>query len=72
MVAPELAKVAASSNGQFLVAKVNTEELPVVAQQFRVSSIPTLVLMRDGRELARKSGALPAAAIHQFLSHFGG
>ena len=72
MVAPELAKVAANSNGQFLVAKVNTEELPIVAQQFRISSIPTLVLMRNGRELARKSGALPAAAIQQFLSHFGG
>jgi thioredoxin 2 len=51
---------------------VNTEELPIVAQRFRISSIPTLVLMRDGRELSRKSGALPAAAIQQFLSHFGG
>jgi len=72
MVAPELAKVAANSNGQFLVAKVNTKELPIVAQQFRISAIPTLVLMRSGRELARKSGALPASAIQQFLSHFGG
>jgi thioredoxin 2 len=72
MVAPELAKVAANANGQFLVAKVNTEELPVIAQRFRINSIPTLVLMRDGRELSRKSGALPAAAIQQFLSHFGG
>ena len=72
MVAPELAKVAANSNGQFLVVKVNAEELPITSQQFRISAIPTLVLLRDGRELARKSGALPAAAIHQFLSHFGG
>jgi thioredoxin 2 len=72
MVAPELAKVAADSNGQFLVVKVNTEELPGIAQQFQISAIPTLALLRSGRELARKSGALPAAAIHQFLSHFGG
>ena len=71
MVAPELAKVAATSNGQFLIAKVNTEQVPQVAQQYGIRSIPTLVLMRDGRELARKSGALPAAAIQQFLSHFG-
>src|SRR5438105_15327795 len=68
MVAPELTKVAATSNGQFLVAKVNTEELPNVAQQFRISAIPTLVLLREGAELARKSGALPAASIRQFLS----
>jgi thioredoxin 2 len=72
MVAPELAKVAAQSNGQFLVIKVNTEELPIAAQQYRISAIPTLVLIRQGRELARKSGALPAPAILQFLSHFGG
>jgi thioredoxin 2 len=72
MVAPELAKVAANSNGQFLVIKVNTEQLPIAAQQYRISAIPTLVLIRDGRELARKSGALPANAILQFLSHFGG
>ena len=72
MVAPELAKVAANSNGQFLVIKVNTEELPIAAQQYRISAIPTLVLIRDGRELSRKSGALPANAILQFLSHFGG
>src|SRR4051812_10202207 len=72
MMAPEVAKVAASSNGQFLVVKVNTEELPIAARQYRISSIPTLALLRGGRELARKSGALPAAAIHQFLSLFGG
>jgi thioredoxin 2 len=72
MVAPELAKVAATSNGQFLIAKVNTEELPDVSQRFGIRAIPTLVLLREGRELARKSGALPAAAIQQFLSHFGG
>jgi thioredoxin 2 len=72
MVAPELVKVAANSNGQFLVVKVNTEELPIASQQFRITAIPTLVLLRNGIEVARKSGALPAAAIHQFLSHFGG
>ena len=71
MVAPELAKVAANANGQFLVAKVNSEELPVIAQQFRITSIPTLVLLRHGRELGRKSGALPSSAIFQFLSNFG-
>lgn len=72
MVAPELIKVAATSQGAFLVLKVNTEELPITAQQFRISTIPTLVLMRYGRELARKSGALPAAAIRQFMSQFSG
>jgi thioredoxin 2 len=67
MVAPELAKVAAEGAGRWLIAKVNTEELPALAQRFRISGIPTLVLFRDGQELTRQSGAMPAARIRQFI-----
>ena len=67
MVAPELAKVAAQGPGRWLVAKLNTEEMPAVAQRFRVSAIPLLVLFRSGREVARQAGALPASGIRQFL-----
>ncbi len=68
MVAPELIKVAAEGAGRWLVAKVNTEDLPGLAQRFRVSAIPTLGLFKFGREIARQAGALPAAAIRQFLA----
>jgi thioredoxin 2 len=67
MVAPELARVAAEGARQWLVVKVNTEELPGLAQRFRISGIPTLALLQGGREVARKSGAMPAAAILQFI-----
>src|SRR5213075_1726900 len=67
MVAPELVKVAAAGAGRWLVAKVNTEELPGPAQRFRVSAIPMLALFQAGREVARQSGALPAPAIRQFI-----
>jgi thioredoxin 2 len=67
MMAPELAKVAAEASQQFLVGKVNTELLPPLAQQFRISGIPTLILFLSGREIARQSGAMPAAAIRQFI-----
>ena len=67
MVAPELTKVAADGRRQWLVAKVNTEELPGPAQRFRISSIPTFVLFRAGHEVGRTSGAMPAAAIRQFI-----
>ena len=67
MVAPELVKVAADGTRQWLVAKVNTEELPDLSQRFRINSIPTLVLFQAGHELARKSGAMPAAAIRDFI-----
>jgi thioredoxin 2 len=67
MVAPELVKVAAAGAGRWLVTKVSTEELPDLAAQFRIQSIPTLALFREGREVTRQSGALPAAAILRFI-----
>jgi thioredoxin 2 len=67
MVAPELAKVAAQRSGRWLVAKVNTELLPGLAQRFSVTSIPLLVLVRDGREVARQAGAMPARSIQEFV-----
>jgi len=67
MIAPELAKVAALGAGQWLVAKVNTQRLPEVAQRMQVSSIPLLVLFRHGREVARQAGAMPAAGIEEFV-----
>ena len=42
MVAPEIAKVAAEGAGVFLVAKVNTEEVPSLASRFRITAIPTM------------------------------
>ena len=44
MVAPELVKVAAEGRGKWLVTKINTEDLPVLAQRFRVNSIPAFAL----------------------------
>ncbi|HEY9173079.1 MAG TPA: thioredoxin [Verrucomicrobiae bacterium] len=70
MVAPELVKVAAAGAGRWLVAKVNTEELPDLAARFNIRGIPTLILFRGGVEVARQSGALPAAAILQFTEQY--
>jgi thioredoxin-like negative regulator of GroEL len=67
MVAPELAKVATEGAGLWLVVKVNTEELPHLAQQFKIQAIPTMVLFKSGREVGRQSGAMPAAGIRRFI-----
>ena len=67
MVAPEFAKVAAEGAGQFIVAKVNTEQARSLAARFRISSIPTMVVLSGGREVARQMGAMPAARIRQFV-----
>ncbi|HEY4272232.1 MAG TPA: thioredoxin [Candidatus Udaeobacter sp.] len=69
MVAPELRKVARETAGQVLVTKVNTEEVPSLARRFRVTAIPTMLIFRNGIEVARQAGAMPAPAIRKFLEH---
>jgi thioredoxin 2 len=69
MVAPELRKVANEMAGRFLVAKVNTEEVPSLARQFRITAIPTIALFKNGIEVARQAGAMPAPAIRKFIEH---
>jgi thioredoxin len=67
MVAPEIRKVAAEGADKWLVVKVNTEESPTLARKFRITAIPTMVLFKNGLEVARQAGAMPAPAIRKFL-----
>ena len=67
LVAPEIAKVAAEGAEVFLVAKVNTEEVPSLAARFRITAIPTMAIFKGGTEAARQQGAMPAPAIRKFL-----
>jgi thioredoxin 2 len=66
-MAPEVEKLAASEAGRLLVVKSNTDVDPAVGSTHRVASIPTLALFHRGREVARTSGARPAAAIANFV-----
>ena len=50
-----------------IVAKVNTEGLPGLAEQYQVRALPTLVLFQGGREKARTEGARPAVEIERFI-----
>ncbi|MDB6057585.1 MAG: trxA 2 [Verrucomicrobiales bacterium] len=68
MFAPEFARAAAANGGRWIAAKVNTEELPQVAQRFAIQAIPTLALFNSGREVARKQGALPGPALERFIA----
>lgn len=63
MVAPELDKLARDRGERVVIAKVDTEALPAVAQRFGISSIPTMILFRNGAEARRLSGAMSAAQI---------
>jgi thioredoxin 2 len=69
MMAPVLDRTAAARATGLRVAKVNTEEQPQLAERFGIRSIPTLILFRDGREIARQSGAVDAASLSRWLDH---
>ena len=68
MVAPELARVAASNAGRFVVVKVNTDALQELGERFHIRSIPTMAVFEAGKEVARTSGAMPAANIESFVN----
>ncbi|MEA4941994.1 Thioredoxin [bioreactor metagenome] len=67
MVAPAVEKIAADYDGKALVAKVNIDEEPELAQRFGVMSIPTLVFLKDGQEIDRKVGVMPPEAFTSVL-----
>ena len=67
VVAPEVAKVASRAAGRFVVVKVNTDVLSDLGERFKILSIPTLAVYANGREIARTSGARPAADIEAFV-----
>jgi thioredoxin 2 len=59
LVAPTLEALAREYAGRLKVVKVNVDENPALAQRFQAFSIPTLVVLRHGREVDRIVGALP-------------
>jgi thioredoxin 2 len=66
-MAPVFAQAAAQYDTRLRLAKVNTEAQPGLAGQYGIRSIPTLVLFRQGREIDRVSGALPAAQLTAWI-----
>lgn len=66
MVSPLVDEIA-EENPQFLVGKINVDEEPELAQAFGVASIPTLVVMKDGKVVSQSAGARPKSQILAML-----
>jgi thioredoxin 2 len=66
-MAPAYAQAAGRLEPYVRVAKVDTEAQPELGARFNIRSIPTLVLLRQGREVARQSGAMGAADIVRWV-----
>ncbi|MGA9572852.1 MAG: thioredoxin TrxC [Lysobacterales bacterium] len=69
MMAPAYEKAAVALEPDVRLAKLNTEDEQQVAAQFDIRSIPTLVLFKDGKEIARQSGAMMGGQIEQWVRH---
>lgn len=65
---PILERVCDATGGQVVLAKVNIDENPGVAQAFRVQSIPAVYALRDGQVVDAFMGALPEHQVQQFVA----
>jgi thioredoxin 2 len=63
MIAPTIEQLAGELAGRVKVAKLNTDENPMTGSRFNVRSIPTLLVLKDGKEIDRLVGALPKQEI---------
>lgn len=65
---PILDQVAAAQGDRAVIAKLDIDDAPEVAEALGVRSIPTLLVFRHGREVARLVGLQSAAALNNALS----
>lgn len=68
MLAPELKALADEYAGRVVVGKVNVDEEPELAAAFRVASIPTIVVIRDGKVVRTSVGYKPKEALAALLA----
>ena len=67
MMAPAYEQAAGLLEPHVRLAKLNTEAVPQPSSQFNIRSIPTMVLFRGGKEVARQSGAMGSADIVRWV-----
>jgi len=71
MIAPIIEQLSTELAGRIRVAKLNVDENPHSAANWRISSLPTLLVLSRGREVRRLVGAMPREAILQELTRLG-
>ena len=67
MLAPILEKVAADVKGQATVAKLDIDHAQRIASSFQVTSVPTMILFKDGKEVGRLVGLRDQETVKDFV-----
>jgi thioredoxin 2 len=68
MMAPAYEQAATRVAPGVRLAKLDTEAEPEIASRYAIRSIPTLIAFRNGREIARQSGALPLPQLIEWIT----
>ncbi|KGI78083.1 thioredoxin TrxC [Oleiagrimonas soli] len=71
MMAPEFVRAAGQLEPRMRLLKVDTEAVPALGARYGIRSIPTLMLFRNGCEVARQAGAMNASGIAQWAQGHG-
>jgi putative thioredoxin len=67
VLGPAIEQLADEQAGRWELVKLNTQDQPDIAQEYRIMSIPNVKLFREGREVAEFVGALPKSGIEAWL-----
>jgi thioredoxin 2 len=67
MVSPALESLARQFANRIKLVKVNVDDAPALSRRFEVQSIPTLLLMQGSKVISRQIGAVPEAALRQWI-----
>lgn len=67
VMAPAVDELAKRYTSRALVAKLNTDLAPNVSGSFNIRGIPTIIVFRHGKEIARTSGAMPLTSLEELL-----
>lgn len=67
-VAPILDQIAAEQEGKIRIVKLNVDENPNLAAQYRITSIPAMKVFKDGEEVREIIGAMPKPMIEEHLA----
>jgi thioredoxin 2 len=70
LFAPTFETVSTLSQGKLVFVKVNTENYPRISEQFNIRGIPTLIVFKKGKEVARESGAFPLETFKKWVLQF--
>ncbi len=71
MVAPILEKLSVTYAGKLKIVKVNVDQNPRTQARFQAMSIPTMLLLRDGKVVAKQVGAMAQPQMESWLRQHG-